>query len=123
MCIRDRYMGIENSTLAKKAIGKVRTDVLKDLTSGKYSITLIIMRAEVDYKEYCVGTISEDSSIASSTFKNDEFTVISLSLIHISEPTRPLYISYAVFCLKKKKKIQQTTKQKPEKEQAETAQQ
>eukprot|EP00831_Metopus_contortus_P052305 TRINITY_DN43902_c0_g1_i1.p1 TRINITY_DN43902_c0_g1~~TRINITY_DN43902_c0_g1_i1.p1 ORF type:complete len:247 (+),score=33.49 TRINITY_DN43902_c0_g1_i1:436-1176(+) len=29
---------------------------------------------------------------------------INLSLIHISEPTRPLYISYAVFCLKKKKK-------------------
>ena len=28
-----------------------------------------------------------------------------LSLIHISEPTRPLYISYAVFCLKKKKFI------------------
>ena len=27
-----------------------------------------------------------------------------LSLIHISEPTRPLYISYAVFCLKKNKK-------------------
>ena len=27
----------------------------------------------------------------------------TLSLIHISEPTRPLYISYAVFCLKKKK--------------------
>ena len=30
----------------------------------------------------------------------------NLSLIHISEPTRPLYISYAVFCLKKKKKNQ-----------------
>ena len=28
---------------------------------------------------------------------------LDLSLIHISEPTRPLYISYAVFCLKKKK--------------------
>ncbi len=28
----------------------------------------------------------------------------ALPLIHISEPTRPLYISYAVFCLKKKKK-------------------
>ena len=26
---------------------------------------------------------------------------LALSLIHISEPTRPLYISYAVFCLKK----------------------
>eukprot|EP00831_Metopus_contortus_P010104 TRINITY_DN13923_c0_g1_i2.p2 TRINITY_DN13923_c0_g1~~TRINITY_DN13923_c0_g1_i2.p2 ORF type:complete len:209 (-),score=25.51 TRINITY_DN13923_c0_g1_i2:51-677(-) len=29
--------------------------------------------------------------------------IVGLSLIHISEPTRPLYISYAVFCLKKKK--------------------
>eukprot|EP00658_Telonema_sp_P-2_P062626 TRINITY_DN51309_c0_g1_i1.p1 TRINITY_DN51309_c0_g1~~TRINITY_DN51309_c0_g1_i1.p1 ORF type:complete len:114 (+),score=30.67 TRINITY_DN51309_c0_g1_i1:138-479(+) len=28
-----------------------------------------------------------------------------LSLIHISEPTRLLSISYAVFCLKKKKKL------------------
>eukprot|EP00826_Nyctotherus_ovalis_P015503 TRINITY_DN14416_c0_g1_i1.p1 TRINITY_DN14416_c0_g1~~TRINITY_DN14416_c0_g1_i1.p1 ORF type:complete len:105 (-),score=21.89 TRINITY_DN14416_c0_g1_i1:2-316(-) len=33
-----------------------------------------------------------------------EATHLFLSLIHISEPTRPLYISYAVFCLKKKKK-------------------
>eukprot|EP00831_Metopus_contortus_P008492 TRINITY_DN13256_c0_g2_i1.p3 TRINITY_DN13256_c0_g2~~TRINITY_DN13256_c0_g2_i1.p3 ORF type:complete len:119 (-),score=41.78 TRINITY_DN13256_c0_g2_i1:41-397(-) len=33
----------------------------------------------------------------------------TLSLIHISEPTRPLYISYAVFCLKKKK-IKKATK-------------
>src|SRR5665647_3755066 len=31
-------------------------------------------------------------------------TVQSLSLIHISEPTRRTPISYAVFCLKKKKK-------------------
>src|SRR5678816_1872223 len=30
------------------------------------------------------------------------FTVQTLSLIHISEPTRLLSISYAVFCLKKK---------------------
>ena len=29
--------------------------------------------------------------------------VSNLSLIHISEPTRPERISYAVFCLKKKK--------------------
>jgi len=32
-------------------------------------------------------------------------SVRSLSLIHISEPTRLRRISYAVFCLKKKKKI------------------
>mgnify|MGYP002805800152 CR=1 FL=1 len=35
--------------------------------------------------------------------ESDDFRYISfdLTLIHISEPTRPLYISYAVFCLKK----------------------
>ena len=32
-----------------------------------------------------------------------------LSLIHISEPTRRTPISYAVFCLKKKKKIKNTS--------------
>ena len=34
----------------------------------------------------------------------DYDTVLDLSLIHISEPTRLGMISYAVFCLKKKKK-------------------
>eukprot|EP00658_Telonema_sp_P-2_P035334 TRINITY_DN25713_c0_g1_i1.p1 TRINITY_DN25713_c0_g1~~TRINITY_DN25713_c0_g1_i1.p1 ORF type:complete len:142 (-),score=37.11 TRINITY_DN25713_c0_g1_i1:64-489(-) len=34
----------------------------------------------------------------------------SLSLIHISEPTRLLSISYAVFCLKKKKIIHKIAK-------------
>eukprot|EP00658_Telonema_sp_P-2_P062896 TRINITY_DN51564_c0_g1_i1.p1 TRINITY_DN51564_c0_g1~~TRINITY_DN51564_c0_g1_i1.p1 ORF type:complete len:295 (+),score=39.34 TRINITY_DN51564_c0_g1_i1:17-901(+) len=36
--------------------------------------------------------------------------LVALSLIHISEPTRLLSISYAVFCLKKKKKIKHTMK-------------
>src|SRR5665254_29692 len=35
-----------------------------------------------------------------------------LSLIHISEPTRLLSISYAVFCLKKKKKNLHKTRKK-----------
>ena len=33
-----------------------------------------------------------------------EWHLFNLSLIHISEPTRRTPISYAVFCLKKKKK-------------------
>ena len=33
-----------------------------------------------------------------------QVTALILSLIHISEPTRQAEISYAVFCLKKKKK-------------------
>eukprot|EP00658_Telonema_sp_P-2_P061599 TRINITY_DN5028_c0_g1_i13.p1 TRINITY_DN5028_c0_g1~~TRINITY_DN5028_c0_g1_i13.p1 ORF type:complete len:204 (-),score=47.82 TRINITY_DN5028_c0_g1_i13:3-614(-) len=36
--------------------------------------------------------------------------ILNLSLIHISEPTRLLSISYAVFCLKKKKKKQKNLK-------------
>eukprot|EP00658_Telonema_sp_P-2_P041381 TRINITY_DN29598_c0_g1_i1.p1 TRINITY_DN29598_c0_g1~~TRINITY_DN29598_c0_g1_i1.p1 ORF type:complete len:208 (-),score=48.08 TRINITY_DN29598_c0_g1_i1:38-661(-) len=37
------------------------------------------------------------------------WSIFVLSLIHISEPTRLLSISYAVFCLKKKKKTHITT--------------
>ena len=36
-------------------------------------------------------------------------TGVGLSLIHISEPTRQAEISYAVFCLKKKKKKNRIT--------------
>ena len=36
--------------------------------------------------------------------------VVFLSLIHISEPTRLLSISYAVFCLKKKNSETRHTK-------------
>src|SRR5665809_131594 len=39
-----------------------------------------------------------------------------LSLIHISEPTRLRRISYAVFCLKKKKKNNKITKNRVERE-------
>ena len=35
--------------------------------------------------------------------KHHKNTIYMLSLIHISEPTRQAEISYAVFCLKKKK--------------------
>ena len=40
---------------------------------------------------------------------------LHLSLIHISEPTRQAEISYAVFCLKKKKKKNKITKKKKNK--------
>ena len=43
------------------------------------------------------GTIMTAETSRAPTTRMDT----ELSLIHISEPTRPLYISYAVFCLKK----------------------
>src|SRR5664279_5872435 len=45
----------------------------------------------------CIVALSEDEALLSRLFQY-------LSLIHISEPTRRTPISYAVFCLKKKKK-------------------
>ena len=39
---------------------------------------------------------------------NADVIALQLSLIHISEPTRQAEISYAVFCLKKKKKKDNT---------------
>src|SRR5450756_2910912 len=41
---------------------------------------------------------------AQNLVKNGVYVVSELSLIHISEPTRLGMISYAVFCLKKKKR-------------------
>src|SRR5665647_408466 len=42
--------------------------------------------------------------------EGDDMDIGKLSLIHISEPTRRTPISYAVFCLKKKKKHNQNKK-------------
>src|SRR5678815_5803808 len=46
-------------------------------------------------------TLARSNSVCSSDASSQEATY-NLSLIHISEPTRLLSISYAVFCLKKK---------------------
>eukprot|EP00826_Nyctotherus_ovalis_P012976 TRINITY_DN13462_c0_g2_i2.p2 TRINITY_DN13462_c0_g2~~TRINITY_DN13462_c0_g2_i2.p2 ORF type:complete len:121 (-),score=54.31 TRINITY_DN13462_c0_g2_i2:8-370(-) len=45
---------------------------------------------------------ASDSEATELTYKC--LAMLRLSLIHISEPTRQAEISYAVFCLKKKKK-------------------
>ena len=42
------------------------------------------------------------------SYEEEKQGVTKLSLIHISEPTRRTPISYAVFCLKKKKKKRET---------------
>ena len=39
--------------------------------------------------------------VISSVVGRHDYIIMDLSLIHISEPTRPRLISYAVFCLKK----------------------
>ena len=44
-----------------------------------------------------------DMALSRSKFEKLTASLVELSLIHISEPTRRVVISYAVFCLKKKK--------------------
>ena len=49
------------------------------------------------------GAITERSPEFKDSALRDVAILEKLSLIHISEPTRQAEISYAVFCLKKKK--------------------
>eukprot|EP00658_Telonema_sp_P-2_P019697 TRINITY_DN17767_c0_g1_i4.p1 TRINITY_DN17767_c0_g1~~TRINITY_DN17767_c0_g1_i4.p1 ORF type:complete len:305 (-),score=68.12 TRINITY_DN17767_c0_g1_i4:65-979(-) len=68
-----------------------------DLTIG-----LSMARSLGDHKLSFYGVIP--TPVITTHDITDEDSVLILSLIHISEPTRLLSISYAVFCLKKKKK-------------------
>ena len=61
------------------------------LATGEWTMTNI----NLNYKEY--------AKLAGG-FYPSKFDADKLSLIHISEPTRQAEISYAVFCLKKKKR-------------------
>src|SRR5678815_5826144 len=121
MCIRDRV--IENKAiinmplngrafwqLAQLTPGVVFTPGGSDISSGGQGIraTRVGLRISgssrlaggwfldgFDITEYELGA----TSITPSTDAIEEFKVLGLSLIHISEPTRLLSISYAVFCL------------------------
>src|SRR5680860_1656036 len=64
---------------------------LEDITRGTVSISGRIVN----------DAAPKDRDVA-MVFQN--YALYPLSLIHISEPTRRTPISYAVFCLKKKKK-------------------
>ena len=50
-----------------------------------------------------LGVLGDDEVVQARLVDLLGVPVLRLSLIHISEPTRLLSISYAVFCLKKKK--------------------
>ena len=60
-----------------------------------------------DYVERCILKAIKNDIVIYSAHTN-----LDLSLIHISEPTRQAEISYAVFCLKKKKTNNNLTKKK-----------
>ena len=78
------------------------------------AVRLIQRSPVMQFTDALSGTIQADERLAREDFiihRRDGLFAYNLSLIHISEPTRQAEISYAVFCLKKKK----TSKRKKQK--------
>ena len=68
-----------------------------------FFIWLYVMYRKKNIDQMCPKEVKNKNGeyIQKVKFEEDEIVVWSLSLIHISEPTRRVVISYAVFCLKK----------------------
>ena len=62
-----------------------------------------IPSTKINYKYDKNRQLEAEASLLEKNLEPEAFVVLLLSLIHISEPTRLLSTSYAVFCLKKKK--------------------
>eukprot|EP00658_Telonema_sp_P-2_P009181 TRINITY_DN13462_c0_g1_i3.p1 TRINITY_DN13462_c0_g1~~TRINITY_DN13462_c0_g1_i3.p1 ORF type:complete len:304 (-),score=52.64 TRINITY_DN13462_c0_g1_i3:87-998(-) len=75
----------------------------------KSGITSAVSTDDLRSEASSVGTLQRAVRLLNGDSAGYADTVDHLSLIHISEPTRLLSISYAVFCLKKKKKINKHT--------------
>eukprot|EP00658_Telonema_sp_P-2_P066281 TRINITY_DN55333_c0_g1_i2.p2 TRINITY_DN55333_c0_g1~~TRINITY_DN55333_c0_g1_i2.p2 ORF type:complete len:114 (+),score=27.96 TRINITY_DN55333_c0_g1_i2:140-481(+) len=100
MCIRDRLYGtlVERAAVWERVLGGLCLAAsiafcALHVVAGALSLSKV-------KKQDAVNTIEEvEKQVLEENNTN-------LSLIHISEPTRLLSISYAVFCLKKKNNIQ-----------------
>src|SRR5678816_4805730 len=90
------------------AVGGLRVSVQPGGCSGfKYGLLIEDQAAEddiiVDQGDYRVFVDPFSAQYINGVIIDYVSSMQGLSLIHISEPTRLLSISYAVFCLKKKK--------------------
>src|SRR5678815_4672744 len=99
----------ENSTrqlLSPGAVAIEGSNIL-DVGSPESIASRYSAAATIDARDQVVlpGLINTHTHAAMVMFRGlaDDLALMDLSLIHISEPTRLLSISYAVFCLKKKK--------------------
>ena len=104
MCIRDSvYPAAACQQVVILGQHMVRAVSLSCRKTEMYILVGIVLHMETRSDEIAVLT----AMVAADTTHQHQFIVpvvgVLLSLIHISEPTRLGMISYAVFCLKKKK--------------------
>ena len=106
--------GSDKESMANSGIDTSREASLTRQSNGTYTLTLPIQQVskmgvtgyltgltigDVTYNGTVTGDVTKDTGV---------LTIKNLSLIHISEPTRRTPISYAVFCLKKKRNTERT---------------
>ncbi|KQI10892.1 hypothetical protein K777_09700, partial [Campylobacter coli CVM 41970] len=101
--------GYDESTLFNRITLKINPDfayLVNQLTTNFTAFELEeFIALSGKYAKTLYRLLKQFRTTGKAYFEWDEFCkVMDLSLIHISEPTRLLSISYAVFCLKKKKK-------------------
>eukprot|EP00658_Telonema_sp_P-2_P031203 TRINITY_DN23401_c0_g1_i1.p2 TRINITY_DN23401_c0_g1~~TRINITY_DN23401_c0_g1_i1.p2 ORF type:complete len:117 (+),score=21.67 TRINITY_DN23401_c0_g1_i1:168-518(+) len=107
MCIRDRGKNMLTlMSLDSIVTDEIYVDELEVASApGKCGLMLGTRRHEWHLSM----SESERTNWLNWLYALNPWLTPNLSLIHISEPTRLLSISYAVFCLKKKKKLKYKT--------------
>eukprot|EP00658_Telonema_sp_P-2_P066995 TRINITY_DN55955_c0_g1_i1.p1 TRINITY_DN55955_c0_g1~~TRINITY_DN55955_c0_g1_i1.p1 ORF type:complete len:123 (+),score=26.83 TRINITY_DN55955_c0_g1_i1:180-548(+) len=118
MCIRDRYqrrvrVAALHSSLMFHSVAPPGFPVVQYVRNSQvHTGTLTPLMCMIDTSVYsrnrvfrCLGSSKLGKSNILVAMERTSSPYLELSLIHISEPTRLLSISYAVFCLKKKKII------------------
>eukprot|EP00658_Telonema_sp_P-2_P085053 TRINITY_DN9604_c0_g1_i5.p2 TRINITY_DN9604_c0_g1~~TRINITY_DN9604_c0_g1_i5.p2 ORF type:complete len:119 (-),score=44.10 TRINITY_DN9604_c0_g1_i5:70-426(-) len=108
MCIRDRVTSSSSSSIqAICASSHAATSTVGaggGSISSRSSCWYMTRSTRVQLGQYAASCPAANSSSEMLKRSPHGHIYVKLSLIHISEPTRLLSISYAVFCLKKKKK-------------------
>src|SRR5678816_4714593 len=101
MCIRDRYQGNTYHFCATSCLTKFRNDPIHYLTPPEQRAPLVMPVPSGGVIEYICPMDPEvlETQPGACRICGMALEPKVLSLIHISEPTRLLSISYAVFCL------------------------
>eukprot|EP00658_Telonema_sp_P-2_P029421 TRINITY_DN22386_c0_g1_i4.p1 TRINITY_DN22386_c0_g1~~TRINITY_DN22386_c0_g1_i4.p1 ORF type:complete len:142 (+),score=21.79 TRINITY_DN22386_c0_g1_i4:124-549(+) len=90
--------------------GQLISSTISPMIAYSKTTKKAVLRQWVKMKDKLSQTSTATNPVMIATLDDLSYLVVrQLSLIHISEPTRLLSISYAVFCLKKKTKPNTST--------------